>query len=307
MYSIDITSFISCTPFQAEVHCKCSCPADCKLPRHDLVWLKAQREKTSSKSPLAMRGLDRKQLKVLRAKEARKLKTLQYCASNSQESNVENHQLSADEEDEDHEMDEKDHEMDYVSGLKSNWHIKFKDTGSQTSNSMFFEPTQTENSETKRGYLNITPAVEVALRFGATSTVTAAIINGTIAALIDDHHLHPDLKSLCVDAAKVTRFKAKVLAAADSERPAPIKCVFIDGRRDDTLITKRNMVTGRHHRVIKKENHITVTAEPDGDYVTHFTPPPKTRQAKPAKQAAISLHTWMVSQGVDQHRLRYHQ
>ena len=74
--------------------------------------------------------------------------------------------------------------------------------------------------------------------------------------------------------------------------------------------------TKRHHRRIVKENHISVTSEPDGQYRFvpnqvdndkylqilrfHFTPAPGDRKNKPAKMAALSLHEWMVKHGVDQ-------
>ena len=74
--------------------------------------------------------------------------------------------------------------------------------------------------------------------------------------------------------------------------------------------------TKRHHRRIVKENHISFTSEPDGQYRFvpnqvdndkylqilrfHFKPAPGDRKNKPAKMAALSLHEWMVKHGVDQ-------
>src|SRR6218665_3791328 len=48
-----------------------------------------------------------------------------------------------------------------------------------------------------------------------------------------------------------------------------------------------------------KENHMTVTEEPRGRYLTHFTPEHKTRKAKPAKQCAVGLVDWLKDRGID--------
>ena len=68
-----ISAFLT---FQAEVHCCCSCPKDIKLPRLELSWLKAQRDKTSSKSILAMSGMDGKEVKRMIKKEEKQRKTM---------------------------------------------------------------------------------------------------------------------------------------------------------------------------------------------------------------------------------------
>lgn len=52
------------------------------------------------------------------------------------------------------------------------------------------------------------------------------------------------------------------------------------------------------HRSIK-ENHITVTEEPRGRYLTHYTPEPKTKTTKAAKQCAIGLFDWLKDSGID--------
>src|SRR6218665_4006049 len=44
---------------------------------------------------------------------------------------------------------------------------------------------------------------------------------------------------------------------------------------------------------------MTVTEEPRGRYLTHFTPEPKTRKAKPAKQCAVGLVDWLKHLGID--------
>ena len=45
---------------------------------------------------------------------------------------------------------------------------------------------------------------------------------------------------------------------------------------------------------------LSVTCEPDGRYLFHYTPEPATRMSKAARQAAVGLHEWMVQHGVDE-------
>src|SRR6218665_146772 len=56
---------------------------------------------------------------------------------------------------------------------------------------------------------------------------------------------------------------------------------------------------GTFRKRTAKENHMTVTEEPRGRYLTHFTPEPKIRKAKPAKQCAVGLVDWLKDRGID--------
>ena len=58
--------------------------------------------------------------------------------------------------------------------------------------------------------------------------------------------------------------------------------------------------TGRHHRTMASEEHITITQETAGVYMTYFNPAPAEKGAKPAKQQAQSLYDWLVEHGVGQ-------
>ena len=75
--------------------------------------------------------------------------------------------------------------------------------------------------------------------------------------------------------------------------------VFADGRKDKTRVLLCDRKTGRYHQRVVKQENISVTGEPDGRYLFHYTPEPPTRTCKPARQAAVALHEWMVQYGVD--------
>ena len=79
-----------------------------------------------------------------------------------------------------------------------------------------------------------------------------------------------------------------------------ITAVFADSRKDLTRVLKFDEETGKYPQRWVKEEHMSVTSEPDGKFLFHYTPEPPTILNKPAKQAAIGLHEWMVDHGVDE-------
>ena len=83
----------------------------------------------------------------------------------------------------------------------------------------------------------------------------------------------------------------------DSEK---ITAVFADSRKDLTRVLQFHEETGKYHQRWVKEEHMSVTSEPDGKFLFHYTPEPPTILNKPAKQAAIGLYEWMVDHGVDE-------
>ena len=76
--------------------------------------------------------------------------------------------------------------------------------------------------------------------------------------------------------------------------------IFIDGRSDETIITSKNDKTGKGYTKKIKQYHISVTEEPKGKYLTHFTPEPKTKRSKPARQCALGLVNWMNQHGLEE-------
>ena len=166
------------------------------------------------------------------------------------------------------------------------------------------ESIQGATEERTKNYLDIRGAAGASVRFGVSSSATAGIINGTISDLIRAGHLPENIRYLFCDAKKVFRAREKILcgAIAEAEKNLGENCIkglFVDARKDDTLVLQQDEKTGRFHRRVVEENHIRVTEEPKGIYVTHYTPEPKSHAAKPAKQAAIGLYEWMKDRWLD--------
>ena len=111
---------------------------------------------------------------------------------------------------------------------------------------------------------------------------------------------------LAIDQSKISGGKHTVMESAEEKgnkenHENDIKGIFFDGRKDNTKTLVFNEDTERYHQKVVKENHISVTSEPDGQYRHHFTPGPSDKtQNKPAKVIAQELHSWMVEYGIDE-------
>ena len=82
-------------------------------------------------------------------------------------------------------------------------------------------------------------------------------------------------------------------------RENPVVGIFADGRKDQTLVLTRDEESGKYYKRVIQDEHITVTEEPKGSYITHFTPEEEHQQAKPAYQQANVLYDFLVDYGID--------
>ena len=57
--------------------------------------------------------------------------------------------------------------------------------------------------------------------------------------------------------------------------------------------------TGRYHTGTKSEEHYTLTWEPAGKYIHHFTPEPPKKKEKPALKIAEGVHKWIKEHGAE--------
>ena len=160
------------------------------------------------------------------------------------------------------------------------------------------------SDKVNRNYLDISQTAAASLRYGVSSTATAAICSGFLSDQIRGKIISQDKQYLVVDKKKVMRAKDRIMkqSQVDDElrnMEEVITGVFADGRKDKTRVLLCDRKTGRYHQRVVKQENISVTGEPDGRYLFHYTPEPPTRTSKPARQAAVALHEWMVQYGVD--------
>ena len=74
-----------------------------------------------------------------------------------------------------------------------------------------------------------------------------------------------------------------------------VKGIFFDGKKDKTTkILRFNEDTKHYHSEIVEEEHYTVTWEPAGKYLFHYTPEPADADEKAAKKIANPIYDWLL-------------
>ena len=111
--------------------------------------------------------------------------------------------------------------------------------------------------------------------------------------LISAGHLSPESSYLAVDPGKLVRARKKEMCKAregGNNKPTGIEGIGYDGRRDKHT---RAMVPDKSTGKLKMRNiveeHESVTAEPSGKYLGHFTPKPPSNNEKPALKVAQGI------------------
>ena len=126
----------------------------------------------------------------------------------------------------------------------------------------------------------------------AAATIASEFLKDLIAA----GHLDPDMAYLACDPSKLYRARKAAMEDAreqdlEKHKEAKIVGMGYDGRKDKHT---RAMVEDSHGMVkmrMIKEEHISVTEEPDGKYLTHFVPEDPIYPEKPALKTAQALYT----------------
>ena len=116
------------------------------------------------------------------------------------------------------------------------------------------------------------------LRYGVSPAAAGAIASGYLQDLITAGHLPAKMAYLACDPSKIARARKGAMARStekDKEKlqGEEITSVYFDGRKDKTRALVPDSQGKLHPRIIKEE-HVAVTVEPSGHYLTHFTSPP---------------------------------
>jgi len=125
-----------------------------------------------------------------------------------------------------------------------------------TSDSENDSVSEKPESYIKRNYLDISSTAVASVRFGVSSTASAAIINGLLGDLLKAGHLGEDKKHLICDS---KNFRAKERATKYSRteenstiEKSSITGIFVDSRKDNTLMLMHDETTGHlqetHHQ-----------------------------------------------------------
>ena len=249
-----------CTGCDAKAHVSCDCPRPQKVPKLELEWLCNQRRKTSEQSNFQMSSRDAKeesrQENVRKRKSRNTVKaseghTFRHATEKSsirtgmQHRSSQSTQAQAEEEPEEWPEEEPDEEQEQLEDDQVN--------GDRSS---------------VRSYMPVSNAATASLRYGTSSTAAAAIASGFLSDLIAAGHLPPEKIYLACDTKKMWRAKQRAMSSVrvSNENEDPIQAVFFDGKRDKTKVIEVNEETGRPHQRAVKEDHITITQEPQGKY-----------------------------------------
>lgn len=259
----------NCVGCKFKAHTTCTCQKTCKLPKIELAFIKAQREKDGGKSTLTISGIDFKETRRMNKSLKRKIGD---HGSTSTYSPVTNDLQAADD------------EMITSSSEKGN-------------------DSETDDTNAHKMYnrMNVQQTALATVRYGVSAAATAAIAT---AALVDAKVIEENDTHLAVDRSKIQRAKDKIMTELRSKRDTGIserniKCIVFDGKKTETKIMKYNQETKRYYKSSREEEHYAVTAEPEGEYLFHFTPLPAIDNVKPAEQIAKELFGWMKDTGVD--------
>ena len=118
----------------------------------------------------------------------------------------------------------------------------------------------------------------------------AMIASAYLKDLISAGHLPSDKSYLACDPSKLVRARKRAMSEAreeSSDKQTKVVGIGYDGRRDKhTLAMVPDKATGKSKMRMVVEEHESVTEEPCGHYLGHFTPKPPSGKEKPALKVA---------------------
>ena len=174
-----------------------------RIPLVELAWVKAQREKSGSKSQYVITSIDQKETK----RQTKNLNRKEYNIRISQP--LQNHRSMNDEFI--FSNDDIDNATKNETQLQNEVEIGVEEIGNAQPN------LRKSNTRTRNRDFNITMIAESSLRFGVSAAATASIINSTINCLANQGFINIDYKYLFCDKNKVLRAKNVALNNATEE------------------------------------------------------------------------------------------
>ena len=130
-------------------------------------------------------------------------------------------------------------------------------------------------------------------------TAAAAISSSYLKDLIAAGHLPAEFSYLAVDPSKMVRarkaaMKDAVLTDEAKHEGEKIVGMSYDGRRDKRTRAMVPDSFGKMRMRVITEEHESVTEEPSGQYLAHFTPEPPVHPEKPAEKVAEALYELLL-------------
>lgn len=265
---------IGCTGCKFGAHIFCKCSQDQKIPKIELQWLYHQRQKLGEKS------------------------ILQMSLNDTEESNRKHKGLKRKMEDMERQLKAQKIIEDPV----------ILEGSSESSGSSNISAENQPSVSIQNRIFKITHTAAASIRFGVSQRATSAITSGLLQDLVNAGYLSAeDAIFLTCDQKKIFRAKQNMMSSTQLTEESrvlnsDIEGIFFDGRKDKTKILAFNSETNRYHPSQIQEEHYTMTQEPEGKYLNHFSPcdyhtNSKGTSAKPAEKIALGVYEWIDSHG----------
>jgi len=127
--------------------------------------------------------------------------------------------------------------------------------------------SQEPNEQNRMEWPNLAMTSE---RYQLSDRASAAVAN----AALKDAGLITDLdKTYVIDKNKLGREREKyrnIISEDEAIFYKFIDGIYIDGRKDATLLTQHDAQTGKYYHKTELQEHIVVVGEPGACYLTHF-------------------------------------
>ena len=283
----------------------CNCKIEVRLPRVLLPILFNQRDKIGECSPVTFddfieQGTQRQMKKNERKKQRRDSENKRWdleMERRKKEDSIAFLDVGSDQDDNNNDVEYKP-PVEYREWSKDDVRTFFEQQLGHVS-SFLFEYVPEYKKKEKRNDLLLHNTAKASLRCSLSPNATALICSEFLKDLIEAGHLSKDLSYLACDRKKVERARKAVMKEFEGEKVS-IPGLGYDGRKDkDTraVIMDKN---GNCKLGKVTEEHVTLSLEPQGDYLTHFVPGDPEPGVKPAmKQAQEIVRVLQENNSVD--------
>ena len=297
------------TECKVNAHIQCSCPLPKKIPVMELRWLYGQRNKRGEYSDMMMTTNDNKetdrQNKAAKRAADEVEADLKRCKKMEEEQNMRLEQEEQAMAFMQQESDGDDIEQEEVFKPPAHEVKRDQDEVNKLVDHLLEQRLGKDNINLvvrylgrpgpRRNTMSVTNTAMASVRYGVSLTATAAIASEFLKDLIAAGHLPKEKAYLVCDKSKLSRSKKAVMDESrvkDKEKRIGEKLVGIgyDGRKDKHTRAMVPDSRGVLRMRMIKEEHVSVSEEPSGRYLTHFLPEDPIHPEKPAQKVAQHLY-----------------
>ena len=140
----------------------------------------------------------------------------------------------------------------------------------------------------KRNYMPIPNTAKASLRMSISPKATAIICSEFLKDLIAAGYLAKDMSYLACDRMKVERARKVVMEENKGEKHKIVGLGY-DGRKDKNTRAIITDLNGNTKLVKVTEEHVSLSVEPEGEYLSHFVPAEPMPGEKPALKQAQQI------------------